>query len=270
MHDCTGIPCLYQSGHDHFLTAGIEIKKICYIYNIQNKTRYVRFSSVLCIVLVIAMSGYSCKEKGGKYIDQGEIHYDISYKGNFIVPVEALPQNLVVSFKKSKILFEMVGLGNSGIVNLANPDKGIYDTYYSFFNVQKYYYEAKAGELFPGFASMSDMHIKKTDKTAIICGYNCKSAEVMVGDDPKVHEIWYTQEIKIKNPNASTPYSEIDGVLLSFFFIMGSSEISFMAETVYNKEIPDELFERRQKYGRVTKEDIEEVMDGIFDQMKNR
>jgi hypothetical protein len=215
------------------------------------------------------MLGFSCKEQGGKYIDQGEIHYNISYKGNFMVPVEALPQNLVVSFKKNKILFEMIGLGNSGIVNLANPEKNIYDTYYNFFNVQKYYYEAAQGEVFPGFASMKDMHFNKTSKTAVICGYNCKNAEVTMGDDAEnKREIWYTQEIKIKNPNASTPFSQIDGVLLSFFFIIGTSEMTFNAENVYNKEVSDEMFDRRLKYVRVSKSDIEDFMNDIFDHMK--
>ncbi len=65
------------------------------------------------------------------------------------MPKEFLPQNLIVSFKKDKILFEMIGFGNSGILNLSNPDAGIHDTYYSLF-AQKYYYAAEPGELFPG------------------------------------------------------------------------------------------------------------------------
>ena len=91
---------------------------------------------------MIAMACYSCKEKGGKFIDQGEIHYNIDYIGNFGIPKEALPQNLIFSFKKDKILFEMTGIGNSGIMNLTNPEKGIYDTYFSFF-VKKYYYSGE-------------------------------------------------------------------------------------------------------------------------------
>ena len=35
--------------------------------------------------------------------------------------------------------------GNSGILNLSNPEKGIYDTYFSLFTI-KYYYAAKPGE----------------------------------------------------------------------------------------------------------------------------
>ena len=141
-----------------------------------------RFSYLLFIALIFAMTGYSCKEKGGKYIDQGEIHYNIDYIGNIGVPKEALPQNLIVSFKKDKLLFEMLGFGKSGILNLANPEKGIYDTYFSIFS-QKYYYAAEPGELYPGFEAMEGLTLKKTSRTAVICGYNCKNAEVTFPPD---------------------------------------------------------------------------------------
>jgi len=206
------------------------------------------------------MTGYSCKERGGKYIDQGEIHYNIDYIGNFGVPSEYLPQNLVVSFKKDKILFEMIGFGKSGIMNLANPEKGIYDTYFSLFT-KKFYYAAESGELFPGFEAMNDMILKKTFKTKVICGYNCKNAEVTFGKDrSKIYNVWYTNEIEVKKPNAATPFNEIDGVLLGFFFLMGRSELHFEAETVYKKDIPDATFERRDEFVRVTKESINKVI----------
>ena len=88
------------------------------------------------------------------------------------------PKNLIVSFKDDKILFEMLSpFGNSGILNLSNPEKGIFDTYFSLFTI-KYYYPVKPGEMFPGFEAMEGMIIKKTSKTSVICGFNCKNAEV--------------------------------------------------------------------------------------------
>jgi hypothetical protein len=224
-----------------------------------------RFSYVLFIVVILAMAGYSCKEKGGKYLDQGEIHYNIDYVGNLgPLPKEALPKNLVVSFKKDKILFEMIGIGNSGILNLSNPEKGIFDTYFSLFTI-KYFYAAEPGELNPGFEKMDGMVIKKTSKTAIICGFNCKSAEVSFPSyKENIYEIWYTNEISIKNPNASTPFNQIDGVLMSFFFFIGTAELHFDAETVYKKEIPDEIFERRDNFTRVSKEDINKFINKMI------
>lgn len=216
-----------------------------------------RFRSGLLVALIIATTGYSCRTKGGKNIDQGEIHYTIEYVGNVGMPKELMPRNLVVSFKDNKILFDISApIGNSGILNLSNPEEGIYDTYISLLT-WRYYYSAKPGESHPGFEAMEEMEIRKTSKSMVICGFNCKSAEVRLPSDrDKVREIWYTNEIYVKKPNAATPFADIDGVLMSFFFIMGPAEMHFDAETVYKKEIPDKTFERREKFSRISREEI--------------
>ena len=221
-----------------------------------------RFSYVLFTAVIFALTGFSCKEKAGKFINQGEIHYNIDYIGNFgPMPKEVLPKNLIVSFKNNKILYEMISsFGNSGILYLANPDEVIFDTYFSLFTI-KYFYPVQPGELFPGFEAMKGIVIRKTTKTSIICGYNCKNAVVTFPPERnKVYEIWYTDEINIKNPNAATPFSEIDGVLMSFFFILGHSEMHFEAETVYKKEIPDKAFERREKFLKVSRDEIDKFI----------
>jgi hypothetical protein len=243
---------------------GIEIKKKYYIYIIQNK-RSVRFRSGLLAVIVIAATGYSCKDKGGKNINQGEIHYTIDYKGNVGMMKELMPRNLIVSFKDNKILFDISApIGNSGILNLSNPKDGIYDTYISLLS-WKYYYSAKPGEPHPGFEAMKGLTIRKTLKTTVICGFNCKNAEVIFPDNKeRIYEIWYTTEIDVRNPNTATPFSEIDGVLMSFFFLMGSSEMHFLAETVYKKEIPDKTFERRDKYLRVSRQEIDNFISKMI------
>ena len=112
---------------------------------------------------------------------------------------------------------------------------------------------------------MKDMNIRKTSKTAQICGFNCKNAEVTLPGNPdSVYQVWYTNEIKIKNPNVSNPFAEIDGVLMSFFFFMGDAEMHFTAETVFRKDIPDKLFERRQKYQRISREEISKFIDKLI------
>jgi hypothetical protein len=223
----------------------------------------VRFSHVLFIAIIFAMTGYSCKDRGRKNINQGEIHYNIDYVGDFGVPKEFLPKNLIISFKNDKLLYDMSGLANSGIFNLINPEKGIYDTYFSI-PPRRYYYAGIKGELYPGFSAMEGMVLKKTNKTAIICGFNCKNAEVTFVDSrDTTYNIWYTNEIKIENPNASTPFSQIDGVLMNFFFFIGKSEMHFTAEGVYRKSISEETFERKIKFTRISREDITRLINKL-------
>jgi hypothetical protein len=222
----------------------------------------VRFRNLLFITSLIVIISSSCRERGGKYISQGEIHYNIEYTGSTgTLSKDLMPRNLVVSFKNDKILFEILApIGNSGIINLVNPEKKLYDSYISLLGT-KYYYAGKPGELHPGFASMSGMELKITEKTTVICGYNCNNAEVTFPSDrTKIYDVWFTNEIRVKNSNLSTPFSQIDGVLMSFFFIMGQSELRFEAETVYNKDIPDKSFERRLKFRLITRDAMEKII----------
>ncbi|HQG76725.1 MAG TPA: hypothetical protein PLS58_04500 [Bacteroidales bacterium] len=200
----------------------------------------------------------SCKKNGSGNLDQGEIHYHVEYPENStILPPELMPKAMVVSFKDNNLLFELISpFGNSGITNLSNPSKKIYDTYFSLFTI-KCFYPAKPGETYPGFESMEGMQITKTPKTAIICGMHCKNAEVTVPSVPgRKYNIWYTNEIPVSNPNASTPYAEIDGVLMSFFYLMGKSEFHFEAVNIYRKKIPDEAFDRRSRFNEVSRTDL--------------
>ena len=205
----------------------------------------------------------SCNKFGGKNLDQGEIHYDVSYQGRVThMPKELMPKNLIVSFKDDKIVYELISpFGNSGIINLANPSEDIYDTYLSLFTI-KYFYPAKPGEIYPGFESMNGIDIRKTSKTSVICGFDCKNAEVTFPSDrSKVYNIWYTEDIPISKPNISTPFNEIDGVLMNFFFFIGTSEFHFEAQNVYKKEIPDRTFERKEKFKRVSRKDINKFIN---------
>jgi GLPGLI family protein len=218
----------------------------------------VKFAFVLFIAAFIAMICSSCSERGARYIKEGEIHYSIEYIGTFgALPKEVFPKNLIVSFKHNKILFEMISpIGNSGILNLSNPEKNIYDTYFSLFTL-KYYYPAKKGEMYPGFEAMDGMELRKTEKTSVICGYNCKNAEITFPSDrQKVYDVWYTNEIHVKDPNVCSPFYSIDGVLMSFIFRIGHSELHFNAENIYRKDIPDQIFERREKFKPATRPEI--------------
>jgi hypothetical protein len=248
----------------NYLPSGLKLKKnITFDYS---KKRSVRFISGFIILSLVVVSGYSCRDKGDKNINQGEIHYSIEYMGSVgFMPKEVMPRNLVVSFKNNNILFDISApFGNSGIMNLANPEKKIYDTYISLLT-WRYFYSANPGEPPPGFDAMKGMVVRKTSKTSIICGFNCKNAEVILpGNKDKIYPIWYTTEINIKNPNSANPYREIDGVLMSFFFKMGTAEMHFTAETVYKKEIPDKLFERREKYMKVSRDEIDTFMNKMI------
>ena len=214
------------------------------------------------VVVLVVFSLYSCNHRGTGGIDQGEIYFGIEYVGHMVgIKKEIMPKQMVVSFKDDKILFDMTSnIGKSGIMILSNPCDDIYDMYCSIFT-SRYYYGAKLGEMYPGFGAMKDIEVKETSKEAVICGYHAHCAEVTLPSKSDIkYEVWYTNEINVDNPNRATPFKDIDGVVLKFFYIIGDLEIHFNAENVYSKNIEDIVFERKKDYILVTKESIDQFI----------
>jgi len=48
-----------------------------------------------------------------------------------------------------------------------------------------------------------------------------------------------------------TPYREVDGVLMDFFYIIGDAELQFTADEVLVKKVADKEFEKKNNYRKV-------------------
>jgi len=209
-------------------------------------------------VLSVYLLSSSCKNRSMKEINQGEIHFNITYSGppGSLGPA-VLPRNMVVTFKQDKILFDIKAIGNNGITNLTDPSKDIYDTYLSLLGM-KSSYAGTPDEIPPGLSLMEGMVIEETDQIGDIIGFKCHHARVTFPAKPDtVFDIWYTNEINIDHPNSANPFREIDGVLLNFFFFIGERTFNFEAESIYRKEVPDKAFERRVKFNPISKEQMD-------------
>jgi len=200
----------------------------------------------------MAASLSSCRQGGFKHMHEGEIYYSIKYiKNPSSLPAEFLPKELVISFNDDRIYSNLKApFGNSGISSVINPKENIYDTYLNMLSF-KYYYEGTADEIQPGFSAMDGIIFRETGRVSEICGFTCNQLETMIPGSDSARFIWYTNEIKVTGANLLTPYREIEGVLMDFFYIIGEAELSFTADEVFVKEIPEKDFEKRPNYKKV-------------------
>jgi hypothetical protein len=186
-------------------------------------------------------------------MSEGEIFYSIDYIRNpFTLSKDFLPKELVISFKDDMISTELTSpIGNAGITIITNPGSDIYDTYVNMLAF-KFCYEGKPKHLSPGFSTMKDLSFRETGRESQICGFSCKELEARILNDSSTFHVWYTDEIDIKNPNQLTPFHEIDGVLMDFFYVIGDAEMRFKARQIYFKEVPAKNFERKKNYKSVS------------------
>lgn len=213
----------------------------------------------MAAVMVSAVS--SCRQGGIKHMREGEIYYSIRYiKNPSSLPVEFLPKELVIAFNDDRIYSNLrAPFGSSGISSVTNPKENVYDTYLNMLSF-KYYYEGTGDEIQPGFSAMDGITFRETGRESEICGFKCREMETRIPGSDSVRYIWYTDEIRVKGANLLTPYRELDGVLMDFFYIIGEAELEFKADEVFVKDIPDKDFEKRTNYKKVTRDYLDAMI----------
>lgn len=203
------------------------------------------------LILILLLS--SCRgDAGYKNMREGEIWYNIKYVSNpSSLSTDLLPRELVIAFKNDLISTRLKApIGNTGITTVINPGENIYDTYLNLLSF-KYYFEGNYRDIQPGFKAMEGMKVNDTGRKSVICGFNCRQARVDIPGSGNTRYIWYTYEIKAENPNRMTPFRDVNGVLMDFFYIIGDAELQFTADEVLRKEIPDREFQKKSNYRKV-------------------
>ncbi|MCU0376630.1 MAG: hypothetical protein MUC78_00060 [Bacteroidales bacterium] len=220
------------------------------------KNRSFFITSILISIFILP----SCREMGSRNMREGEIFFSIRYiKNPSSLPKDLLPRELTISFRNDLFHTELnAPFGNTGITTIINPKEGIYDTYLNMLSF-KYCFRGGSDDIQPGFSSMKGISFRETGKRSEICGLRCNQIEVRLPGREKVWYVWYTDEIKVENPNRMTPYREIDGVLMDFFYVIGDAELQFIADEVFVRDIPDKDFEKKKNY--------KEVSDGFLDSL---
>jgi len=215
----------------------------------------VKYSSLSLIPLLFtALLLASCRgDNKYRNMREGEIYYNIKYVSNpSSLSSDLLPKELVIAFRNDLICTRLkTPIGNSGVTTVVNPKENIYDTYLNILSF-KYYFPGNYRDIQPGFKSMEGISVHDTGRKSVICGFNCRQARVDMPDKKASRYIWYTTEIRAENPNRMTPYREVDGVLMDFFYIIGDAELQFTADEVLAKQIPDKEFQRKNNYRKVT------------------
>ena len=220
--------------------------------------------SLYIILLIIIAASITCKKSlNSIFSKEGEIHYDIVYLENDLekISTDLLPKKMITKYKNNIYSFEIEGFfGLFNIKNVVNPKESINETQLTVLN-KKYYHSGNFDAFAVGFGEMPNMEIQFTDETKQICGIPCSKAIITFpGNEKESIEVYYTQSIPLKNPNRTTPYHEIDGVLMEFYLDLQNVEMKITANAVYDKKLPKSVFGRKEGFKKATKPYLEAVL----------
>ena len=220
--------------------------------------KYILISSLVLI--------NSCHVKE-KAVDEGVLEYNIEYLTNKKEHpiVNLLPPSMCIKFKNNNTYTLIKGwMGVFSLSYISNNEKETNITLLKMMN-KKYYFSSHFRDTNFIFDDFEGMKLKFTDDTKKILGYNCKKVIVTCQDsETPTFEIYYTNEIRIKNSTFNTPFRNIDGVLMEFNIKMRKIPMKLTISKVKSDEISDDIFEIPPSYVKVEKKRIQNILDSLI------
>jgi len=224
----------------------------------------------ISLLLSIAILNNCKRSRESPFNSEGEIHYEISYIENGLdkISTDMLPNKMVTKYRGENYSFDIEGFfGLFVIENIVNPKLSKNFTLLNVLN-KKFYYQGELNEPAVGFGLIPEMNIEFTEETKYICGIECKKALAIFPFAKKSNdtlEIFYTSEIPIPNPNRTTPYRKIDGVLMEFYLELPNLKMKLTANAVYKKNIAIAEFVKPDGYKEVSRAYLETVLYKLMD-----
>jgi hypothetical protein len=193
----------------------------------------------------------------------------IQYKVNYLddkagnIPTSVLPGRMTVIFADHYALTRIDGfLGQFSLNYIANLRNHTVITMFKIFD-KKLVHFGKAGDLPICLKPIESIEIKEKENNISFAGFQCKKLIVSSANQNDFYVIC-TDQIDVKNPNATTPYKDIDEVLLMFNTRLSLLSMQLIAEKYEEKEVPWNMFHVPDDYRKVSRADLEMVIQTLF------
>jgi hypothetical protein len=193
------------------------------------------------------------------------IEYKVTYLEDKAgsIPTYILPGKMTVVFADHYALNRIEGfLGQFSLSFIANLRNRTVVNLVKIFD-KKYVYYGMVDELPVCIAPIDSMKIVEEGKNIEFAGYSCRKLLITSSNHPVIN-VLCTDRIKVKNPNITTPYREINEVLLMFNTRLSVLEMKFTASKYEEKEVPREIFRVPDDYQSISKENLEQVIKELF------
>ncbi len=215
-----------------------------------------------CIILLV-FSG--CKDSiFHSRVKEGSIEYKIVVLDSSNSMAKMAPDKMTVKFKDNKSYAELIagmGLFETSFIN-DEPGKKI--TQMVRLLNKKMAYVADTAAITKELQHDVKFNITETTETKMIAGYKCKKAiaKSVDGKAPDV-DLYYTDDIRLEDPNWATPFKTISGVLMQYRISKYGFYMEFTAQKVTDEKVDDALFTLPADYKIISKQQIDDLYKGF-------
>ncbi len=221
---------------------------------------------LMIMFVLVGFSSCSTDSFSGK-LDEGTIEYEIKYlqdeKQNPLISL--LPTTLSFKIKEGNSIQKIEGwMGVFQMAGIAKREENYKSAYLKIMG-EKYVFETTMDGPSFGFDDYPKMKLIPSDSTKIIAGYKCKAYDVYLNDSTKsAFTIFYTNDIKLDNPNCTNPFQEVKGLLLQYQMNFQKIPMKLTAKKIIKEDISDDEFMVPDGFQKVSKEKIQEVINNLM------
>lgn len=218
------------------------------------------FGLLVVCILMFAGCGTSEEQADDSRVSEGVITFSANLVDTDNPIADMAPSKMTLKFKNDKALVQMsAGMGIVTISFISDP------------NAKTMTQVLKVSGQSAKAVVQNEQDIEKennqfkieiipTNKTKMIAGYNCKHAIVHpVNGEVEDYEVYYTDEISIKNSNFSNLYYKLDGVLMEYRIKKAGLEMQFVAQSVVREPVDDSTFQLAPDTKVITMDEMMEI-----------
>jgi hypothetical protein len=216
-----------------------------------------------CLLGITLAFVCSCGSDDGQNITEGIIEYDASVVDQANPMANLAPSKMTMKFKDNRACAEMsAGMGLFSTTFISDPEARTLTQLVKLLNkkfslIQNEKDIKKENDSYP-------VEIIPGKETKMIAGFMCKKAHVKVKDEYGTEfDIFYTNDLGIKDPNFSNPFYMIDGVLMEYQMKKFDLEMRFTAKSVKAEDIDDACFDLPADYKKISQKEMNELFENL-------
>lgn len=224
----------------------------------------IKITKILFILFFFTL--LSCNNNLNR-VDEGVLIYKITYlqKESENSLISLLPRTVKIKFKKnntSTIVEGFFGAFQLKFINIPKEKQS-----YTVLRVmdKKFYSENEANSVYGGYSDLKITEIQKIpNDTLRFAGLLSHKALVFCKEmSDSAITIYYTNDLKIKNPNSNTPYNELNSVLTKFQTKVAGIDMVFELIELNIESVSDNEFIVPKNSKKISKKNLNSILQSF-------
>ncbi|MDQ3050227.1 MAG: hypothetical protein M3Q95_05020 [Bacteroidota bacterium] len=199
--------------------------------------------------MVVVLLPYGCSQSPFDGLKEGKVIYDVTFETADMNPMmkAMLPSEVVTYFRDNKTC-TVISMGMNMMETRLISDAKSYQ-YITLISAmgRKVAMVLDRKQVEKNFVDRVNLQVRHTSETKDIAGVTCRQA-IITDSTNHTYPVYYTREIAVNDPNWSSPFKEIEGLLMEYSISLGGMVMSLKAKEIINTQNEQSFFEIPEGY----------------------